>query len=761
MPGNDTDERLKKAEAQAHRIGRLYSALAKINRTIFSFPEERSVLQAACDVAVEAGDFRLAWIGQILESSPFLETTASAGPALDYLDAIRVSVRDDLPEGLGPMGTAMRESRIVVENDFLNSATVGPWLDQATKHELLALICAPIASNGKVVGGIGLYGGEKGMFGEHERSLVAQLATDIALALDRLRQSQRLRHEERLRQLVTEVYSLIAADAPLEGVFERLISVIRERSSDNHPSIVTTRGHAPLDFHQTAAQTEACKAALETGAIHTTRDGVSLPIAGAQGHVIGALGVFRSVPYVATGEDLELYKSVAQLASIATERALARDQLEHQALHDLLTDLPNRLLFDDRLRQARAAARRRGTRVAVGLLDLDRFKVVNDTLGHAVGDELLRAVSERLRNSLRVDETIARMGGDEFLLIFTDIKHPSEADVAARRLLATLDAPFHIGDREIFVTASLGLVVEERNATSEHGVLLQHADKAMYRAKHARSGYVVHGAGAADGGGISELDLESDLHRALAREEFEQYYQPLVDAVTGRVVGMEALIRWNHPERGFLTPDQFVPLAETTGLIVPIGAWTLNAACRQAKVWEREGRDLTVAVNVSARQLAQTGLQATVVAALAKHELRADALYLEVTESSIMESSIAAAAILNDLKSIGVRIAIDDFGTGYSSLAYLHRFPISLLKIDGSFIGGGGSDSHHSGMEIARTIVALANGLGVGVLAEGVETADQRDRLLAMGCRLMQGFFFAEPVPADRIPVVIGRTYRD
>ncbi|MBV8489539.1 MAG: EAL domain-containing protein [Candidatus Eremiobacteraeota bacterium] len=749
---------MRNAEAQASRIGRLYSALSKINRTIFNVPDERGVFQAACDMAVEAGDFLLAWIATPNNGATFLNTTAFAGPALGYLSTIRVSMRADVPEGLGPLGTAMRERRIVVENDFFNSATVGPWLESAREYDLRSLICTPIVCGNRVVAGLGLYAGVPGMFGEQERTLVAQLANDIALAIERLAQSVRLHHEERLRQLVTEVYGLIAADAPLEGVFERLLAVIRERSPENRPSIVTTRGHAPLDFQQTTAQTEACKAALETGAPRSTFDGVALPVAAGQGEVIGALGIFRSEPYVPTDEDMELFKSIAQLASIATERALGRDRLEHQALHDGLTDLPNRLLFDDRLRQARAAARRRGTRVAVGLLDLDRFKVVNDTLGHTAGDELLRAVADRLRAALRVDETIARMGGDEFLLIFTDIKHPSEADVAARRLLGALEPPFYIADRELFVTASLGIVVEERHASVEHGTLLQHADKAMYRAKQSRSGYVLHGGAPAEHGDISELDLENDLHRALARDEFEQYYQPLVDGVTGRVVGAEALIRWNHPKHGILFPDRFIPLAETTGLVVPIGAWTLQKACRQAKAWETAGLDLTMSINVSARQLAQPGLQAAVVAALAKHDLRADAICLEVTESSIMESSIAAAAILNDLQSIGVRIAIDDFGTGYSSLAYLHRFPISLLKIDGSFIGES-TGENRSGMEIARTIVALANGLGVGVLAEGVETEAQRDRLLAMGCRLMQGYLFSPPVPPDRIDEAIGRVY--
>jgi len=344
------------------------------------------------------------------------------------------------------------------------------------------------------------------------------------------------------------------------------------------------------------------------------------------------------------------------------------------------------------------------------------------------------------------------------LIILTDLRHSSEADVAARRLLASLNAPIRIGGREIFVTASLGLVIDEHGGHTEHGELLQHADRAMYRAKRSGSGYVLYGEASTSSDGLSELDLESDLHRALGRDEFVLYYQPVVEVAAGRVVATEALIRWRHPEHGVILPERFIPLAEATGLIAPIGAWTLQTACRQAKIWAEAGLGLPISVNVSARQLAQPGLQATVVQALAQHGLRGDALWLEVTESSIVESSAAAATILTDLKSLGVRIAIDDFGTGYSSLAYLHRFPIDVLKIDGSFIAGWGENRAHTGMEIARAIVTLGKGLRADVVAEGVETPAERDELLAMGCTLMQGYLFGAPMPADAIPEIAGRS---
>jgi diguanylate cyclase (GGDEF)-like protein/PAS domain S-box-containing protein len=724
----DTTDR-NETERQVRRIGRFYAATCKINRTIFGLSERHEIFQAACDIAVDAGEFALAWIG-VPRDDGILDVVAHAGSAAQYLDNIRVSVRPDVQEGRGPLGTAIRDGRIVPENDFLNSPSGTPWREEASRNGLRALLCAPIVQNCRAVAGLALYGRDKGMFGAAEIRLIAELAADIALALDDLDRQKQLRLDERIRHLTTQVYELIATDAALGTVFGRLLDIVAEFAPHVRARIV-----------------------LETKPEHGAEEPADyvIPIDDAQGRRLGELRVDDPSP---SGDARTRLVAVARLAAIAIERRAAHERLEHQALHDNLTDLPNRLLFDDRLAQSLAASRRRGTRLAIGLVDLDRFKVVNDTLGHASGDSLLRAVAERFRGALRADETVARMGGDEFLVIFTDLHHPSEADSAARRLLGSLEQPFRVGARELFVRASLGIVLADRDTSGDIGRLLQRADRAMYRAKRSGSGYVLDtGSDVALAIELEDLDLESDLHRALQRGEFVLHYQPFFDCVSGKIVAAEALVRWQHPERGLVAPDAFVPIAEASGLILPIGEWTIAAACQQAAAWRKDGIDLPVAVNISARQFSQPGLQAAVIQTLARWNLPAHCLWLEVTETSVMDSPAAAAAVLADLKHIGTRIAIDDFGTGYSSLSYLHQFPIDMLKIDRSFVSGMGEEKSRvsSGMEIARAVVALATALNADVLAEGVETAEQRDRLRRFGCRYMQGFFFCAPQPPSEI----------
>ena len=692
---------------RVRRIGRLYATSIQINRTIFGLPDRASILQAACDIAVKAGNFRLAWIGLLNEETKYLDVVAYAGLAVDYVRNIRVTVRD-VPEGRGPMGIAMRERRVVVDNDFLNSATGKPWREDAARNELRAIICAPIFEDGSIIGALALYGSEVGMFQEDEQRLVTELTSDIGLALYDLDRRTRLALEQRVRAITTEIYELIATDAPLERVSERLRTML-----------------AVYDVGRSAE--------WET---------VTLPL-------VGTVEIAAAQRH--------LLRSVEQLARIAIERAEARASLEHQALHDSLTDLPNRLVFADRLTQALAAAKRFDRRIAVGLLDLDRFKLVNDTLGHAQGDALLRAVALRLQSALRTDETIARMGGDEFLLIFNGLHHPSEAGDAARRLLERLEEPFTVNERELYVSGSLGLVVSKPDVDVDAGVLLQQADQAMYQAKRTGSGYAIFIDGSTDDLDASDLELENDLHRALQRDEFVLHFQPFVDAQNGEVPAVEALVRWQHPTYGMIYPERFIPLAEANGLILPIGDWVLRAACMHAAQWARDGHHVAVTVNVSARQFAQPGFQATVVQAFALSGLSAAQLWIEVTETSMMQSMAATAHVMADLKSIGVRILIDDFGTGYSSLSYLHRLPIDMLKIDRSFVSDIDPEAapNSNGIEIARAIVGLANGLGVSVVAEGVETESQRRVLETFGCRLMQGFRFYRPVAATEISRIL------
>jgi diguanylate cyclase (GGDEF)-like protein len=436
-----------------------------------------------------------------------------------------------------------------------------------------------------------------------------------------------------------------------------------------------------------------------------------------------------------------------------TERIEIQARIAHLAHHDALTDLPNRVLFHNNLEQALAHARR-GRGLALHCLDLDQFKAVNDTLGHPVGDELLQAVAARLRQETRDTDTVARLGGDEFAIIQAPIDRPTEATAFASRLNDLLDAPFEIAGHQIVIGTSIGIAFAPQDGT-DPDQLLKCADLALYRAKQ-------------DGRGIyrlfhAEMDaqmqarrlLELDLRLALRTEQFEMYYQPLIDLHAGVVNGCEALLRWRHPERGLIAPDQFIPLAEEIGLIVPLGEWVLRQACDAMASWPGAMR---VAVNLSPAQFKSRNLVAAVAEALRESGLPPDRLELEITETVMLNDTDATLETLHQLQALGVCIAMDDFGTGYSSLSYLRRFPFDRIKIDQSFVRD--MCSKQDCGAIIRAVAGLSNELGMATTAEGVETREQLDALAKAGCSEVQGYLFSRPVPADSIPDVL-RTIAD
>jgi diguanylate cyclase (GGDEF)-like protein/PAS domain S-box-containing protein len=448
----------------------------------------------------------------------------------------------------------------------------------------------------------------------------------------------------------------------------------------------------------------------------------------------------------------------------AAEQALAesRAQLEqrmreiqHQALHDALTDLPNRTLFHDRVEQALRAARRTGGGVCVMLIDLDRFKEVNDTLGHASGDVLLREVARRLRAPVRESDTVARLGGDEFGVLATGISTPTEAIVLAEKLSEALAEPIAVGGLALEVESSIGIAI-----APEHGLdvetLIRHADVSMYVSKRTHSPAVY--SPETDHHSRVRLTLVADLRRALEREELVVYYQPQACATTGAVRTMEALVRWEHPVHGLLMPDQFVPLAEQTGLIRPLTLYMLDAALRQCAAWRSAGYDLAVAVNVTGRDLLDLHFPEQVAAAIARAGVAPDALELEITESTIMTDAARARSVLVQLSELGVRLAIDDFGSGHSSLGYLKRLPIDVLKIDRSFVmnmAEVGDDA-----VIVRSTIDLGHNLGLQVVAEGVETEQALAQLMELGCDSVQGYFLGGPQPTDAVEWIVRRLAR-
>jgi diguanylate cyclase (GGDEF)-like protein len=439
----------------------------------------------------------------------------------------------------------------------------------------------------------------------------------------------------------------------------------------------------------------------------------------------------------------------SRIHSHAQRLEAANAKLQYQATHDALTDLPNRVLFMDRLGREIAHAERDGHLFAVLLLDLDRFKQINDSLGHGAGDQLLEEVARRLSGAVREVDTVARIGGDEFLLLIADTRDQSELAAVAAKIGTALGEPFRVGSAELHTSASIGISLYPADGATGDDLVLR-ADEAMYFAKQSgRNSYQFFNR-TMSVFSQDRLDLENDLRRALPMNQFEVHYQPKSDVASGRVNSVEALLRWRHPMRGLVSPAEFIPLAEENGLILSIGEWVLREACRQARRWQRMGLPfLRVAVNVSPVQFRQSNFLQAVRTALLDFDLEPQYLEIELTETTVMDNAESSVQILEELSRMGVVVSIDDFGTGYSSMSYLRRFPIDKLKIDRSFISDLTTNSADS--SIVQAIISLAHSLRLKVVAEGVETAEQLERLREMGCDQYQGFFRSAAVPAAEI----------
>ncbi len=444
-----------------------------------------------------------------------------------------------------------------------------------------------------------------------------------------------------------------------------------------------------------------------------------------------------------------LWSSLFPIAMIVA-RTLRRqvEENEHLAMHDTLTGLPNRNLFKDRLEQALARSSRSGHSAGLLFLDLDRFKEVNDALGHKQGDQLIQLIADRLIGSVRDADSVARLGGDEFAIIVPDIKSSSTLVAVAERFTELLREPFEVNDVTVNVEASIGVAIYPDHG-EDGDTLMQHADIAMYAAKEAALDYAFYSA-EHDSNSPIKLALAGELRRALDNDdELVMHYHPLVDLYSGEVTGVEALIRWNHPTRGFIFPDEFIPLAEQSGLIRPLTLKALDQALAQCRKWHDQGLDLRVAVNLSARNLREADLPDRVAALLRRHGVPASHLELEVTESGLLSDPEFANTLLRELSELGIHLALDDFGTGYSSLSYLKNLPVNQLKIDRSFVNNMNNDATDA--MIVRSVIELAHNLGLNVTAEGVETAHQLTHLASLSCDTIQGYHLTKPLPADQI----------
>jgi diguanylate cyclase (GGDEF)-like protein/PAS domain S-box-containing protein len=546
---------------------------------------------------------------------------------------------------------------------------------------------------------------------------------------------------EILEQDRNRVLELVAGNAPLADVLAELCRLVERQLSGVLCSVLLAHG---ADFVLGAAPS------LPRGHVDNLEslDAAScrrLPILAGDGRALGAFLLHCPARKEAGPEELKVLETSRRLAVVAIEQRELIDQLAYQALHDTLTGLPNRSLLERRLDRTLADARRHNWQLAVLFIDLDRFKQINDTLGHALGDQVLQQVARRLEGCLRKSDCLARMGGDEFTVILTEMADSRDALRVAEKLLAAFEEPFQIEGRDLFLTSSIGISLYPRDG--KDAVTLQRkADTAMYRAKNHGKNSCEFFAPEFGVAALERLEIENSLRRALDNRELRLYYQPQVDA-GGKLAGFEALLAWDHPKLGLTSPARFIPVAEESGMIVPIGSWVLAEACRQSAVWQHSGCPrVRVAVNVSATQFSRTDFTETVAEALSASTLDPSLLELELTEGVVVRDLEESIRQMERLRALGVGISIDDFGTGYSSLSYLRRLPIDALKIDRSFLQE--IDREPATIPLVKAIVALAHGLRLTVVAEGVENRGQLEALRAVGCDLFQGYLLGEAVPA-------------
>ncbi|MGB6487745.1 MAG: EAL domain-containing protein [Steroidobacteraceae bacterium] len=516
-----------------------------------------------------------------------------------------------------------------------------------------------------------------------------------------------------------------AVGRPLEDVFRIADATTRETAQNPMTLAILENKTVGLTSNCVLIRRDGTEAAIEDSAA---------PIHDRRGHVTGAVMVFRDV-------------SMARALSL---------KMAHLAQHDSLTDLPNRVLLNDRLTQALALAHRKEQRLALLFLDLDRFKSINDSLGHAIGDRLLQSVTERLLTCVRSSDTVSRQGGDEFIILLPEVTQPADAAVTAEKILLALSTPHRIDRQDLHLAASIGIVTYPNDGT-EAKTLLKHADLAMYCAKDSGRNTYRFFEPDMNGYTADRQSLESGLHRAIERHEFVLHYQPIVSLDSGELIGVEALIRWRHPQRGLVSPARFVPIAEESGFIAAIGRWVLHEACRQSRAWRAAGLPpLRIAINISTVELRDKGFVESVGAILEEHGLVPQDLELELTETFLMRDSNSTAAVLQSLSKLGVRIALDDFGTGYSSLSHLKRFPIDTLKIDQSFVRNLPTDADDA--SIVDAVIGMGEGLQIRVVAEGVETREQLAFLRKRGCPEGQGYYFGRPVSAREFTQLLRRS---
>lgn len=739
----DITER-KAAQEKIRRLSQIYAALSQCNQAIVHCTTEGELFNQICLDAVRFGGMTMAWIGLVGADSQTVTVASSFGEGTQaFLQGISIPVGAALPCGRGPTGHAMHQGQAVWCQDFLHDPMTAAWHQIGAQHGWGASASLPLFRSGATVGVFNLYAGEAHAFDEATRSLLLEMASDISFALANFeRDAARTRAEDALRltrisvEAASEALFWITPDARIVDVNEAACRALGY-ARDELMSLNMHDVDAKLEPAAWAAHFDELRTlgSLTFESTHKTKDGHEFPV-----EIVAN--------YVKFGNEERNCAFVRDMtAHKATEARI--QQLAH---FDALTGLPNRVLLNDRISHALSMAQRNQIPLAVLLLDLDHFKNVNDNLGHRVGDNLLIELARRLSLAVREEDTVSRLGGDEFLLLLPGADTSAAAHVA-EKLMDILSQPCVLDAHELVVTPSIGIAMYPADG-EDFEALSKCADVAMYRAKQeGRNGFRFF-TPEMQARSARALQLENALRQALKREQLTLHYQPQLSLTSQRIIGVEALLRWQHPELGMVSPAEFIPIAESSGQIIAIGEWVLRQALCQLKRWLAEGlTPITMAVNLSAVQFRHPRLPELVSQILSETGVPAHFLELELTEGVTMDDTLAAIAVMDDLHARGVTMSIDDFGTGYSSLGHLKRFKINKLKIDQTFVRDIVIDPDDRAIVVA--IISLAKSLGMLTIAEGVETPAQLDFLREHGCDEIQGYHLSRPLPAAQALALI------
>ncbi|MGZ5049430.1 MAG: EAL domain-containing protein [Methylobacter sp.] len=751
---NQMLDALSNSERQRERINRLYAAWTQSADVIVRESDEIKLLNEVCRILSDYVAFKLVWVGMV-EADGSVIPVAASNPESSLLKNIKISTDPLRPEGCGPMGTAIREGTPRIFNNFLSAPQTRPWQPMAATENIQASAAFPLMRGGSCIGAIAVYSTEQDYFSPDLIDLMRGLADDLSYALDNFdREKLRLKAEHELRIAAAAFESqegIMVTDADnhilrVNKSFTELTGYYPEEVIGKPPSMLKS-GRQDVEFYREMWKCINRDKYWQGEIWNKRKNGEVYPewlcitaITNPANEVTNYIGTFTDI----------------------SQRKADEERIKDLAYYDSLTKLPNRTLLFDRLNLALSASHRNKTHGALMFLDLDNFKTLNDTLGHDQGDQLLIEVGRRLQRCVREVDTVARLGGDEFVVMLEcldeqEIEAAIQAHAVAEKIRSNL-AEFYLlksnqNDKmqpfvEHYSTGSIGFVLFLGHETSSEE-LLKRADLAMYQAKQAGRNVIRAFVPEMQEALNLRASLEADLRNALDRNELKLYYQVQVDA-SRRAVGAEALIRWYQAERGMVSPAEFIPLAEETGLILSIGRWILLQGCETLVEWAQypETRDLRLAVNISSRQLNQADFVEQVRAILAETGANPTLLKLEITESGILDNVEDTIAKMHAIRELGVNFSMDDFGTGYSSLSYLQKLPLEQLKIDQSFVKNMASNKNDSA--IIRTILSLGENLDLTIIAEGVETEVQREYLINYGCRIFQGYLFGKPVPADQ-----------